>query len=103
MSLSSKLNTLSEVDTPERLSLLELKNKEGYKILSARQHVHQTFGPSIIIEVEFEGETRICFLPKRYGLSLSPSEVTDLGGGDYKIKCTGLKNKSPILDIFKTQ
>lgn len=101
MSLATKLNTLSEVTGPERISLLELTDAAGYRITAARQYLHATFGPTVIIEINFKEDERLCFLPKRYGLSLSPADIADLGGGEYRIKCTGVKNNSPILDIFK--
>lgn len=101
MDLSNKLNTLSVPEGPERISWAELTDTAGYTITAARQHVHATFGPSVILEIAFNNEARICFMPKRYAQALSPGEITDLGGGGFKVKCLGIKNKSPILEIFK--
>lgn len=100
--LSIKLNTLPEMEGPGRVPLSDLTDLEGYKILGTRNHVHATFGPSVILTVEYEGEEAICFLPKRHALHLSPAEVTQLGSGSYRIRCLGFKNKSPMLNIFES-
>lgn len=90
------------MEGPGRVPLTDLTDKDGYSITDARQHMHATFGPSIILTVIYKGEEAICFLPKRHTLSLSPAEVALLASGGYRIHCSGIKNKSPILDIFES-
>lgn len=101
MAFPNKLNTLSVPEGPERIGMTELTDSAGYLITASRQHIHATFGASTILKVIYKDEARLCFMPKRYALALSPGEVSDLGSGGYRIRCLGAKNKSPILDIFK--
>lgn len=98
--LTIKLNTLPEMEGPGRVPLSDLTDLEGYKILGTRTHVHATFGPSVILTVEYKGEEAICL--QRHALYLSPAEVTQLGSGSYRIRCLGFKNKSPMLNIFES-
>lgn len=86
-----ELNTLAEVEGPGRVPLTDLTDADGYRVVGARTHVHATLGPSVIVTIQYKGEEAICFLPKRHALSLSPSEVIQLGSGDFKIQCLGMK------------
>lgn len=101
MAFLSKLNTLAEVEGPGRVPLTDLTDPEGYRIVGARTNVHATFGVSVIIKIPYKGEEAVCFLPKLHALSLSPAEIIQLGSGSFRIKCLGVKNKSPILDIYE--
>lgn len=91
MAFSSKLNTLVEVEGPGQVALTDLTDADGYRVVGARTHVHATFWPSVITTIQYKGEEAICFLPKRHALSLSPSEMIQLGSGNFKIRCLGMK------------
>lgn len=99
--LLGKLKTLSSADGPARVQLTELTDEAGYKLVGARFYQHPTFGQSIIVTLLINGEEQIAFLPKRYAKSLSEADLEALAGGDYKLKCVGVKNGSPQLEFFK--
>lgn len=72
MALTSQLNTLAEVEGPGRVPLTDLTDADGYRVVGARTHIHATFGPFVIITIQYEGEEAICCLPKWHALSHSP-------------------------------
>lgn len=98
---SAKLNKLQVVEGPPRADLTKLTSSEGYPILAARFHCHAKYGTSVIIDVNVDGEPKVAFLPKRFARSLNQEEVDLLASGGYRIKCTGITNKSPDIVIFK--
>lgn len=84
IAFSSKLKKLAEVEGPEQVPLTDMTDPDGYRVVGTRTHVHATFGPSLIVTIQYKGEETICFLPKCHALSLSPSEVIQLGSGNLK-------------------
>lgn len=99
---ASKLNKLQVVEGPERIDLTTLHSTDGYDIIAARFHHHQQFGSSIIVTLMVNSEERIAFLPKRFARTLCQSEVDLLASGGFKLRCTGVVNKSPVVEIFKS-
>lgn len=99
---ASKLNKLVVVEGPPRANLTELTDEAGYTILAARFHVHPTYGTSVIVDLMINGEKAMAFLPKRFGRTLNQQEVDTIGNGQYKLRVTGVTNKSPNVVIFKT-
>lgn len=100
---TSKLNKVAAVEEPPRADLSNLTNSAGYDIAAAIFHHHQTFGSFVIVNLIVEAEERIVFLPKRFARTLCQSEVRDLPSTrGYKLRCTSVVNKSPVIDIFKS-
>lgn len=79
MAFTSKLNTLAEVEGLGRVPLTDLTDADGYRVIGARTHSHTSFGPSVIITIQYKGEEAICFLLKRHALSLSPPKQFSRG------------------------
>lgn len=102
MSLSNKLNTLVSQPHVPRISLDKLTREAGYAILTARR-VQTKFGSAIILEfVDDNGSPAMCFLPRRFSISLTDDEVQDLAvPSRYRFKCMGRSGNSYDVKIWK--
>lgn len=100
--LGNKLNTLASYQGPQRFDLATLTDEDGYFILAAKR-VDTTKGPALRVEIEHGDSTGICYLPKRFLVSLSEAEINQLNiPKTFKLRSDGKKiNNSPNVFIFK--
>lgn len=96
-----KLNKLQKVEGPPRVDLTTLTAAEGYLVMKARFHTHETFGTSIIVDLMVGEQPMVGFLPKRFALSLCQRDLDELSSGSFRLRCTGVTNKSPDITFFK--
>lgn len=81
---------------------LTTDNPEGFPVFGCRQ-LSTKFGPAVIVTVEVDnGQIVDAFLPSRFAISLTKSEVDIINSSsDFRIKSTGVViNKSPTVLIW---
>lgn len=97
----AKLNKLEVTEGPPRAAITDLTHANGYPIVKGRFHVHPQYGTSVILDILIDSKPFVVFLPKRFAMTLSQADVDRLSEGGFRIKCTGVTNKSPNVKIYQ--
>lgn len=99
--MDAKLAELEKFEGPEKISCKELTAAEGYPIIGA-QRIKTRFGETVMVNITMPGgEERVAFLPSRFVSMLTNAEIESLSSNGYRIRSSGMTNRSINVTIFK--
>ena len=101
MDLRQKSDALEKLKIRPKIQAKDLTDEEGYNIIHLKR-INTKFGETIIADIcTSNGDKAVTFLPPRFADDLDATDLVQLNGGGYKIRCTGMTGRSPNMAIYK--